>query len=125
MARILVADDEDDVRPLLRTIQTRAGYEMVEASDGCSAYKMATEEKPDVVILDLHMPGMNGLEVLKRLKQNEVTKSIPVLMVTGRWLTKYEIESIRSGATDYIVKPLLPADVRARVRLALSHSESG
>ena len=119
-----MADDEDDIRSFLREILTREGFEVIESSDRCSSYEMATQEKPDIIMLDLNMPRMDGLEVLKRLKKNEATKSIPVLMLTGRRLPKYEIESLRSGAIDYITKPFLSAEVRDRVKLALYQSES-
>ena len=80
---VLVADDQEDMRALLLVILSNAGYSVIEAADGIAAIEMACEQQPDVILLDVSMPVMNGLEVLKRLRENPVTRSIPVIMVTA------------------------------------------
>ena len=120
MTRILIADDEDGIRGVIKDMLEGQGYEFEESSDGASAYLMAVSETLDIIILDLTMPVMSGFEVLRKLKENPDTKAIPVLIVTGRRLPKYETEAWGLGAVDFITKPFGKDELRDRVKLALS-----
>ena len=107
------------MREVIKDILSREGYEFVESADGDTAYSTAVSEKPDVILLDVTMPIMNGFEVLKRLKDDPSTRTIPVVMMTARRLPRYETLAMKLGAADYITKPFSSGEVQDRVRLAL------
>ena len=115
--KILVADDEQEIRNLLDHFLKGQGYEVVLASDGNEALKLAAEENPQVIILDIKMPGLDGLEVCKQLKENEQTKLIPVIVITG--FEDNKMESLNIGADDFVNKPFDMAEISSRVRSAL------
>jgi DNA-binding response OmpR family regulator len=115
--RILVADDEQEIRNLLDHFLKGQGYEVVLASDGNQALKLAAEENPQVIILDIKMPGLDGLEVCKRLKEKEQTKFIPVIVITG--FEDNKMEALNMGADDFVNKPFDMAEISSRVRSAL------
>ena len=109
MTRILVVDDERDIREVVKTTLQDNGYKVVEASDGVEAYAAAADaavaEKPDLIVLDLMLPKLNGFEVLEKLTQNPQTSYIPVVILTARGQAQDETRALRSGATDYMTKP--------------------
>ena len=115
--KILVADDEQEIRNLLDHFLKGQGYEVVLASDGNQALKLAAEENPHVIILDIKMPGLDGLEVCKQLKKNEQTKLIPVIVITG--FEDNKMEALTIGADDFVNKPFDMAEISSRVRSAL------
>jgi DNA-binding response OmpR family regulator len=115
--RILVADDEQEIRNLLDHFLKGQGEEVVLASDGNQALKLAAEENPQVIILDIKMPGLDGLEVCKRLKEKEQTKFIPVIVITG--FEDNKMEALNMGADDFVNKPFDMAEISSRVRSAL------
>ena len=115
--KILVADDEQEIRNLLDHFLKGQGYEVILASDGHEALKLAVEENPQVIILDIKMPGLDGLEVCKQLKENEQTKLIPVIVITG--FEDNKMESLNIGADDFVNKPFDMAEISSRVRSAL------
>ena len=115
--KILVADDEQEIRELLENFLTHQGYEVVLASDGNQALQLASEENPQVIILDVKMPGLDGLEVCKRLKEQEQTRLIPVIVITG--FEDNKIEALNLGADDFVNKPFDMAEISARVKSAL------
>ena len=115
-SRILVVDDDDDIRGLLRTLLERAGYEVVEAPDGRTGLRELFAGSPDLVILDVAMPGLDGWATLERIR--EVT-DVPVLMLTARDAELERVRGLKSGADDYVVKPFGMAELLARVRVAL------
>lgn len=115
--KILVADDEQEIRNLLDHFLKGQGYEVVLASDGNQALKLAAEENPQVIILDIKMPGLDGLEVCKRLKEKEQTKLIPVIVITG--FEDNKMEALNMGADDFVNKPFDMAEISSRVRSAL------
>ena len=94
---------------MVKTTLQDNGYKVVEASDGVEAYAAAADaavaEKPDLIVLDLMLPKLNGFEVLEKLKQNPQTSYIPVVILTARWQAQDETRALRSGATDYMTKP--------------------
>ena len=115
--KILVADDEQEIRNLLDHFLKGQGYEVVLASDGNQALKLAAEENPQVIILDIKMPGLDGLEVCKRLKEKEQTKLIPVIVITGFGDNK--MAALNIGADDFVNKPFDMAEISSRVKSAL------
>lgn len=116
---ILAVDDEASNLQLLRQI-LQDHYRLLFAKDGVRALELANKEKPDLILLDVMMPGMNGYEVCAALKANPLTAPIPVMFVTALSDTADELEGFEAGAVDYITKPVSPPLVRARVRTHLS-----
>jgi len=116
---ILAVDDEASNLQLLRQI-LQDHYRLLFAKDGARALELANKEKPDLVLLDVMMPGMNGYEVCAALKANPLTAPIPVIFVTALSDTADELEGFEAGAVDYITKPVSPPVVRARARTHLS-----
>ena len=121
MTKILVADDDDSVRELVKTALGKEGHEIIESDDGVSTYDMAVSEHPDIILLDVMMPGMDGFQTLRELKANAATSLIPVIMVTVRRTPKDEQLGMRLGAVDYITKPFSQAELADRVRMVESY----
>jgi DNA-binding response OmpR family regulator len=115
--KILVVDDEQEIRNLLDHFLRDQGYEVVLASDGNQALKLAAEENPQVIILDIKMPGLDGLEVCKLLKDKEETRLIPVIVITG--FEDNKMEALNRGADDFVNKPFDMAEIASRVKSAL------
>ena len=123
MARILVADDDPLSIKLLNFRLRSVGHEVIFAVNGGEALEVATREKPDLVLLDIMMPVMNGFQVLRKLKSQEETKNIPVIMLTSKVQEKDVVFGLEAGAEDYITKPFSFAELNARVnRVLASHS---
>ena len=116
---ILAVDDEASNLQLLRQI-LQDHYRLLFAKDGARALELARQEHPDLILLDVMMPGMSGYEVCAALKANPATASVPVVFVTALTETDDEVEGFEAGAVDYITKPVSPPVVRARVRTHLS-----
>ena len=115
--KILVVDDEQEIRNLLDHFLKDQGYEVVFASDGNQALKLAAEENPQVIILDIKMPGLDGLEVCKLLKGKEQTRLIPIIVITG--FEDNKMEALNRGADDFVNKPFDMAEIAIRVKSAL------
>jgi len=124
MARVLIADDEQDVREALVDILFGAGYEVAEAEDGGTALEKALSEQPDVILLDVMMPVANGFEVLKSLRENPATEDIPVIMLTVLEAAKGENLAMELGVDHYITKPWEPGIVEATVRIILHEEQT-
>jgi len=114
--RVLVVEDERDVAELIRYNLTREGYDVVVAGSGGDAIKQAREVQPDLVLLDIMVPQVNGWEVCRRLKQDAETRAIPVIMVTGRVEEGDKVLGFEMGADDYVTKPFSPRELLARIR---------
>ena len=121
-SRILVVDDDDDIRGLLRTLLERAGHEVVAAPDGRAGLRELFAASPDLVILDVAMPGLDGWATLERIR--EVT-DVPVLMLTARDAELERVRGLKSGADDYVVKPFGRQELVARVDVLLRRPRSG
>ena len=103
--KILVVEDEPNIIKLISFILKSSGYEVVEAEIGAVGLKKAKAEKPDMIILDVMMPKMDGFEVAKKLKADPATRNIPILMLSSKAQFEDKMKGIDSGATDYITKP--------------------
>ena len=119
MAKILTVDDHTDTRPLLKLILTKEGYQVIEAEDGRSACEKAVSEKPDLVLLDVIMPGASGFEVIEMLKEFPATQGIPVIMLTACDERENMMRGMKSAA-DYITKSATWDELLASVRNILN-----
>ena len=113
--RVLVADDTDSIRALFQRLLTGDGHEVIEAVDGLEALDAVARHRPDVILLDVGMPGMDGIEVCRRLKNDPATRLTPVVLVTGLSDLSDRIKGIEAGADDFLSKPVHPHELRARV----------
>jgi len=120
MPTVLVADDDRKITDMLRRTLAYEGYQVVTAADGHEALAQARAHRPDLVVLDLMMPGLDGLEVARRLRAAD---DMPILMLTARDAVEDRVEGLDSGADDYLVKPFAPAELLARVRALLRRAE--
>lgn len=116
---VLVVDDDREIRRLLGLILADGGFEVVDAADGQRALELLAHSPFDLVLLDCHMPGMSGLEVLRRLRSRDATRALPVIVVTAADDVRDRVVGLEAGATDYIVKPFDPDEVVARIRAQL------
>ena len=119
MAQILVVDDDPDLQQLLGYVLRREGHEVTEAPSGEEALKIIQRSTPDLVILDLMLPGIDGFTVLERMR---IARSTPVLMLTGRTAESDKVRGLDTGADDYLTKPFSPGELLARVRALLRRS---
>jgi two-component system alkaline phosphatase synthesis response regulator PhoP/two-component system response regulator VicR len=116
MDKILVVDDEERIVKLLQVNLQKAGYDVVSASNGNEALNIIKKEKPDLIILDIMMPEMDGIEALRKLKQDKKTKKIPVVMLTCKSEDKDIFCGWKEGADAYLTKPFEPAEVIIMVK---------
>lgn len=123
MKKILVVDDEPDLRDMLRFALETEGFEVLEAADTQKAYWLITDQDPDLVLLDWMLPGGSGIELLSRLKKEEATQSLPVIMVTAKAREEDIIQGLDMGAHDYITKPFSLKELLARIRTIFRHTE--
>jgi DNA-binding response OmpR family regulator len=119
-ARILVVDDDEPIRQLLRLYLERDGHRTVEAVDGAAALRAASEIRFDLVLLDVMLPGIDGLEVCRQLRE---TSDTPIVLLTARSGDADKVVGLDLGADDYIVKPFSPRELMARVRAQLRRSQ--
>lgn len=114
-SRVLVADDSESIRALYRKLLVEDGHEVVAAADGVAALDAVQEHHPDVIILDVTMPMLDGLAVCRRLKSDPATRLTPVVLVTGMSDLQDRIKGIEAGADEFLSKPVHPLELRARV----------
>jgi len=114
-AKVLVVDDEEYIQHILNFSFGAEGYEVITASDGEEAIAKAKREKPDVIVLDIMMPKMDGYEACKRLKSDPETKAIPVILLTAKGREADRRLGSEAGADDYVVKPFSPGRLIERV----------
>ncbi len=118
-AKILVVDDEPTIREMIVFAVSRAGYAHVEAADASQAEAKISEEIPDLILLDWMLPGRTGIEFVKALRSDPLTKSIPVIMLTARGEEEDKVRGLRGGADDYLTKPFAPKELVARIEAVL------
>lgn len=116
---VLVADDDPDILSLVTLRLERDGYEVIGAPDGERAVEEALERTPDLALIDVSMPKLDGYEVTERLRQHEPTSAIPIILLTARVQDSDVARGIEAGADDYVTKPFSTADLRTRVQAAL------
>ncbi|MFN8373518.1 MAG: response regulator [Anaerolineae bacterium] len=120
--KILIVDDDIDSLKLIGLMLQRQGYEVAAANAGNQALSKAVSEHPDLIILDVMMPDMNGYEVCKRLRANPDTKGIPIIMFTAKTLIDDKVQGFEAGADDYLTKPTHPSELASRVKAILARS---
>ncbi len=116
---ILIVDDEPDLIEIAQTYLEEAGYKILSATDGLKGLKMAKELKPDLILLDIVMPGMDGLEMLQVLRGTPGLSTTPVIMLTAKGRTDNIFESERLHAVDFLIKPFVVEELLETVRKAL------
>ena len=122
-AKILIVEDEEDIQELLRYNLSREGYTLVLASSGEKGLAAALGQQPDLVLLDLMLPGMDGLEVCRTLKGNPKTMHVPIIMLTAKGEESDIVTGLELGAEDYVSKPFSPKVLVARIRAVLRRRE--
>lgn len=122
--KILVVEDEPDIRKLIQYNLTQERFRVLEAEDGEQALKIIQRDKPNLIILDLMLPGLSGLELCKILRQRPDTTRVPILMLTAKAGEADKVVGLEMGADDYLAKPFSPREMVARVRAILRRSEA-
>jgi two-component system, OmpR family, alkaline phosphatase synthesis response regulator PhoP len=117
--KLLVVEDDGDIRELISFNLEMCGYEVIRASDGQEGWEKARSEMPDLVVLDLMLPGLDGFEVCKRLKSENATRAVPIIMLTARSEEESMVKGLELGADDYVTKPFSPRVLVARVKAVL------
>ncbi len=117
--RILVVEDEAPIREMLCFVLEQKGYETVEAEDYADGLAKVREPYPELIVLDWMMPGGSGIQFIKQLKQDEVTRQIPVVMLTARGEEEDKVRGLEVGADDYITKPFSPKELTARLHAVM------
>lgn len=119
MHRILIIEDERDIADLIGFNLQRAGYEVIKANDGIEGTDVALRERPDLILLDLMLPGRDGYAVFRELRRDPRTANTPVIMLTARAQTEDRIQGLEAGADDYLTKPFSPKELVLRVQAVL------
>ncbi len=122
---ILVIDDEKDLVELLRYNLEKEGFDVIGAADGSSGMEIARDHRPDVIVLDLMMPGVDGLEVCRRLRAEPKTAAVPIIMLTAKSSEADRVVGLELGADDYVTKPFSPREMVARVKAVLRRASRG
>ena len=117
--RILIVEDEQPIREMVMFALDSAGYEAQEAADARQAQAVIAERLPDLLLLDWMLPGVSGIDFARRLKREELTRELPIIMLTARAEEEDKVQGLESGADDYITKPFSPRELVARIRAVL------
>ena len=121
--RILIVEDQEDNRAILRDLLSRAGYALIEAADGEEGVKLAQREQPDLILMDIQLPVIDGYEATRRIKGVPELKSIPIIAVTSYALSGDEARARAAGCDGYVTKPFSPRELLAKVRTYLPSGE--
>ncbi len=124
MHRILIVEDEQDIADLIGFNLQRAGFEVIKAYNGISATEVAMRERPNLIVLDLMLPGRDGYAVFRELRRDPRTVDIPVIMLTARAQTEDRIQGLQVGADDYLTKPFSPKELLLRIQAILKRAEA-
>jgi two-component system cell cycle response regulator DivK len=114
--RILVVEDQEDNRQIIRDLLTSAGYELVEAVDGEEGVRLAETERPDLILMDIQLPVLDGHEATRRIKQNPELRHIPIIVVTSYALSGDDRKAMAAGSDGYMAKPFSPRQLLATIR---------
>lgn len=123
--KVLIVDDEFAIRDMLRMALEIAEFDVIEADNILDAHRLVVDDNPDIVLLDWMLPGGSGLELLRRLKRNDATQSIPVIMLTAKTAEDNVIQGLEVGADDYMTKPFAPRELIARIKALLRRTKGG
>jgi two-component system, cell cycle response regulator DivK len=118
--RILVIEDQEDNRQIVRDLVTASGYELIEATTGEEGIEAAAREKPDLILMDIQLPGIDGYEVTRRIKANPQLQKIPIVAVTSYALSGDDKKAFAAGCDGYVTKPYSPRLLLAKIREYLS-----
>jgi two-component system phosphate regulon response regulator PhoB len=121
---VLVVDDEPAIREMLQLALELAGFRVLQAPDASVALSLIVDSRPDIVLLDWMMPGTSGYELLRRLRRDELTATVPVILLTARAEEGNRVQGLDGGADDYVVKPFSPRELVARIRALLRRAAS-
>lgn len=124
MQRVLVVEDEVDIADLIMFNLQRAGYAVTKAHDGIAGAETAIRERPDLIVLDLMLPGRDGYSVFREVRRDPRTSHIPVIMLTARAQTEDRIQGLEAGADDYLTKPFSPKELVLRVNAILRRADA-
>ena len=116
---VLIVDDEKDLVDLVRYHLEKEGFQCLQASDGLTALRLTQEQRPDLLVLDLMLPGLDGLEICRQLRRDPMTASLPIIMLTAKAAEVDRVVGLEIGADDYLVKPFSPRELVARVKAIL------
>jgi two-component system cell cycle response regulator DivK len=114
--RILVVEDQEDNRRIVRDLLTSAGYETIEALDGEAGVRLAEAERPDLILMDVQLPVLDGHEATRRIKRNPALRAIPVIVVTSYALSGDDAKAMAAGCDAYVAKPFSPRQLLATIR---------
>jgi two-component system cell cycle response regulator DivK len=114
--RILVVEDHEENRRIMRDLLTSAGYEMIEAVTGEDGVTLAERERPDLILMDIQLPGIDGYETTRRIKTNPALRAIPIIAVTSYALSGDDVKAREAGCNDYVTKPFSPRALLAKIR---------
>jgi two-component system phosphate regulon response regulator PhoB len=117
--RILIVEDEQPIREMIGFALENAGFELQEAADARQAQTLIAEGLPDLILLDWMLPGISGIDYARRLKKEELTREIPLIMLTARTEEEDKVQGLESGADDYVTKPFSPRELVARIKAVL------
>ena len=120
---ILIIEDDGDIQELVQYNLERQGYKVIAAADGETGFKLALQSAPDLVLLDIMLPGIDGLSVCRRLRENNDTRHLPIIMITARGEESDIVVGLELGADDYVTKPFSPKELVARVRAVLRRAQ--
>lgn len=120
---ILIVEDEAAIREMIGFAMRRSGYELTEAANGQQAQLRVAEKVPDVILMDWMLPDVSGVELVRRLKREELTRDVPIIMLTARGGEDDKVYGLDSGADDYVTKPFSPKELLARIRAVLRRHE--
>jgi two-component system, cell cycle response regulator DivK len=121
--RILVVEDQDDNRRIIRDLLTSVGYEMIEAMDGAAGVELAARERPDLILMDIQLPMLDGYEATRRLKADPELRAIPVVVVTSYALSGDDAKAKAAGCDAYVAKPFSPRALLGTIRQFLAEDE--
>lgn len=114
--RILVVEDQEDNRRIVRDLFTSVGYKVIEATTGEEGVRMAETHHPDLILMDIQLPGLDGYEATRRIKANPALRQIPIIVVTSYALSGDDVKAFEAGCDDYVSKPFSPRVLLAKVR---------
>ena len=121
--RILIIEDQDDNRTIMRDLLNTAGYRLIEAVDGEEGVKLAQSERPDLILMDIQLPILDGYEATRRIRASVELKSIPIIAVTSYALSGDDAKARAAGCDSYVAKPFSPRELLAKVREFLPNAE--